>query len=104
MSRQRNVALLVIALAVASAIGCGRSSDASSDAVAGDDPSQTAAAECSEPENPYNDGGGHDAGFNWAQENGGACTGNGDSFDEGCDEFNRQNDEYETCVATTQDQ
>jgi hypothetical protein len=43
--------------------------------------------ECIEPRNPYNDGGGHVAGFNWAMENGGACNGNSDSFNEGCEEY-----------------
>lgn len=38
--------------------------------------------DCFEPHNPYNDGGGHDAGFNWAEENGGDCNGNSDSFNE----------------------
>ncbi len=54
--------------------------------------------DCIEPHNPYNDGGGHDAGFNWAAENGGACEGNSDSFNEGCEEFHRQLDEYNRCL------
>lgn len=52
---------------------------------------------CVEPNNPYNDGGGHDAGFNWARENGGGCNGNSDSFNEGCEEFHRQMNEYNRC-------
>ena len=95
MHRRRIVALLVLAFAVESTIGCSRASNANADETLGDDGLQDAVAECSEPENPYNDGGGHDSGFNWAQESGGACTGNGDSFDEGCDEFNRRRDEYD---------
>lgn len=55
--------------------------------------------ECVEPHNPYNDGGGHDAGFNWARENGGACNGNSDSFNEGCEEFFGQMNRYNECVA-----
>jgi hypothetical protein len=43
--------------------------------------------QCIEPQNPYNDGGGHDAGFNWASETGGECNGNSDSFNEGCAEY-----------------
>lgn len=54
---------------------------------------------CVEPENPYEEGSGHYAGFNWAEENGGACSGNSDSFNEGCEEYYSQEDEYEACVA-----
>lgn len=55
--------------------------------------------ECHEPQNPYNDGGGHDAGFNWASENGGECNGNSDSFNEGCAEFFSQLNRYNECFA-----
>jgi len=55
--------------------------------------------ECIEPNNPYNDGGGHDAGFNWAMENGGDCNGNSDSFNEGCEEYHRQLNQYDECIA-----
>jgi hypothetical protein len=55
--------------------------------------------ECVEPQNPYDDGGGHDAGFKWASENGGDCNGNSDSFDEGCEEYHRQLNEYDECTA-----
>lgn len=55
--------------------------------------------ECVEPQNPYNDGGGHDAGFNWASENGGNCNGNSDSFNEGCEEYASQLNQYNECVA-----
>ena len=57
--------------------------------------------DCIEPNNPYNDGGGHDAGFNWARENGGDCNGQSDSFNEGCAEFSRQLNEYNECVANS---
>ena len=57
------------------------------------------ARECVEPENPYNDDGGHDAGFKWAEENGAECNGDSDSFNEGCAEYHRQMQTYETCVA-----
>lgn len=56
-------------------------------------------AACTEPQNPYSDGGGHDAGFNWARDTGGACNGNSDSFNEGCAEYHRQLAEYNGCVA-----
>ena len=55
--------------------------------------------ECIEPNNPYNDGGGHDAGFNWAMENGGDCNGNSDSFNDGCEEYHRQMNQYNECIA-----
>jgi hypothetical protein len=55
--------------------------------------------ECSEPQNPYNDGGGHDAGFNWAKENGGGCSGQSTSFNEGCEEYHRQLGRYNECAA-----
>lgn len=58
-----------------------------------------AASECIAPSNPYNDGGGHDAGFKWAEENGGDCNGNSDAFNEGCQEYHRQLEEYNQCLA-----
>ena len=56
---------------------------------------------CISPQNPYNDGGGHDAGFNWATDTGGSCNGNSDSFNEGCVEFYRQLNVYNKCVANS---
>jgi hypothetical protein len=55
--------------------------------------------ECIEPNNPFNDDGGHDAGFNWAMENGRDCNGNSDSFNEGCEEYHRQLNQYNECIA-----
>ncbi len=52
---------------------------------------------CSEPENPYGDGGGHDAGFDWAEDTGSSCSGNSQSFIDGCEEYYRQLDTYERC-------
>lgn len=41
-----------------------------------------------EPENPYDEGSGHSAGYEWAQENEPSeCGGNSDSFIEGCQEY-----------------
>jgi hypothetical protein len=60
---------------------------------------QTPEGACIEPSNPYNDGGGHDAGFIWAEEKGEECTGNADSFDEGCEEYYTQRRRYEECEA-----
>ncbi len=59
------------------------------------------AEDCIPPHNPYNDGGGHDAGFNWASDNGGDCNGNSDSFNEGCEEHYRQLNEYNECIANS---
>jgi hypothetical protein len=57
-------------------------------------------AECTEPENPYDEDSGHSAGFEWAQENNtGSCGGNSDSFIEGCEEYQSQEDKYEQCEA-----
>ncbi len=54
---------------------------------------------CESPSNPYNDGGGHDAGFNWAEEKDvGSCGGKSDSFIEGCEEYLRQQSQYEKCI------
>lgn len=49
-----------------------------------------------EPENPYNEGSGHFAGYEWAKENGvDSCGGNSNSFIEGCEEYLAQQEEYE---------
>jgi hypothetical protein len=54
---------------------------------------------CSEPQNPYSEGTGHYAGFDWAQEKGvTTCGGNSDSFIEGCEVYLRQVQEYEKCT------
>jgi hypothetical protein len=51
-----------------------------------------------EPSNPYDDGSGHFAGYQWAEENGGAsCNGNSDSFNEGCEEYGQQAMAYQRC-------
>jgi hypothetical protein len=55
--------------------------------------------ECTEPENPYDQGSGHYAGYEWAESNGGACGGSSQSFNEGCEEYERQESEYQECEA-----
>ncbi len=59
--------------------------------------------ECIEPSNPWaGDGGGHEAGFNWAQENHYNCPApedHGESFAEGCEEYYHQFNRYEACEA-----
>ncbi len=41
--------------------------------------------------NPYDEGSGHNAGYEWAERTGGNCNGNSASFNEGCEEYYRQN-------------
>lgn len=48
-----------------------------------------------EPENPYDEGSGHSAGYEWAEENDvDSCGGNSNSFIEGCEEYLSQQEEY----------
>lgn len=53
---------------------------------------------CLPPENPYDEGSGHYAGFEWAQENDSGCDGNSESFNEGCGEYYTQRDQYDACL------
>jgi hypothetical protein len=46
-----------------------------------------------EPENPYEYGTGHYAGYEWGAQ-GNDCTGNSQSFIEGCEEFQYQDELY----------
>lgn len=49
-----------------------------------------------ESENPYNEGSGHYAGYEWAMENEpSSCDGNSQSFIEGCEEYMSQLEEDE---------
>ena len=52
--------------------------------------------ECQEPENPYWDWW-HSAWFDRAEETWGYCDGNSESFNEWCEEYYRQLEEYEAC-------
>lgn len=72
--------IFVILVAVASA-GCrGRGSRSEGSAA-------VSREDCEEPENPYDEGFGRFAGFNWAEEKDvGSCGGNSQSFIEGCQE------------------
>lgn len=55
--------------------------------------------DCIEPENPYDYGSGHYAGYEWAQDNDVySCDGNSDSFIEGCEEYLAQEEDYEICT------
>ncbi len=53
---------------------------------------------CNPPTNPYNNGGGHDAGFEWAKRTNRDCNGNSRSFNEGCEEYYRQLHQYTKCL------
>jgi hypothetical protein len=59
-----------------------------------------AGGHCSEPQNPYDEGSGHYAGYEWAETNNpGTCGGRSQSFIEGCQEYQQQESEYEDCEA-----
>ena len=78
--------------------GCQENRSSSDDTSANVDSSEDCNA--TEPENPYDDGSGHYAGFAWAEQNDpGSCGGNSSSFIEGCEEFLRQSEAYEACAA-----
>jgi len=40
--------------------------------------------------NPYSEDTGHYSGYEWAEQTGGSCNGNSQSFNEGCEEYYRQ--------------
>jgi hypothetical protein len=62
------------------------------------DGAEAAQKECTEPENPYDEGTGHYAGYEWAEQNSpSACGGRSQSFIEGCEEYQQQESEYEDC-------
>jgi hypothetical protein len=55
---------------------------------------------CEEPVNPYTEGTGHHAGYEWAESEGsGTCNGSSQSFNEGCEEYETQVDEHDECEA-----
>ena len=58
---------------------------------------KTSDASCTEPENPYSQGTGHYAGYEWAEQHGGSCNGRSQSFNEGCEEYEDQEAKYEEC-------
>lgn len=61
---------------------------------------ETAQKECYEPENPYSSSEEwHYAWYEWAVENDpSSCWWNSDSFIEGCEEYLRQVEDYNTCM------
>lgn len=53
---------------------------------------------CEIPSNPYSEGTGHYAGYEWAEKNSPtSCGGNSQSFTNGCQEYLDQNDSYAAC-------
>lgn len=55
---------------------------------------------CELPQNPYSEGSGHYAGYEWAEQNNPAtCDGKSDSFIEGCEEWQKQVSDHEACEA-----
>jgi hypothetical protein len=54
--------------------------------------------DCNEPENPYDEGSGHYAGWQWGEE-GNYCSGNSSSFVEGCEDYEYVESKYEDCMA-----
>lgn len=97
MNRNLFLSLLIVffTMSFLSIVGCDKGTTSSDSAVT----TSKNIEKCIEPHNPYNDGGGHDAGFNWAIENDGGCNGNSDSFNEGCEEYYRQLNQYNECIA-----
>lgn len=49
-----------------------------------------------EPNNTYEEGSGHYAGFQWGEE-GNTCDGNSDSFIQGCEDYESQEAAYSAC-------
>lgn len=88
--------LAVALLGLLLIVGCSSSSSSSSSDSRGD--GKAASPNCTEPENPYTEGSGHYAGFEWAEKNGsGTCSGSSQSFIEGCEEYESQESEYQEC-------
>lgn len=87
MKRALVISLLILLFG---ASGC-NSDDQQSSGVASE-------KKCVAPQNSYDEGSGHYAGYEWAVENGGTCEGNSDSFNEGCEEYYDQLDDYNDCL------
>jgi hypothetical protein len=84
--------VILVLLGKMSITGCGKSTES------GDEKGGSASANCEEPQNPYPEGGGHYAGYKWAEEKGsGECNGSSQSFNEGCEEYETQEAEYQEC-------
>src|SRR5271156_577729 len=69
-------------------VGCGQSKPADAE-------NEGDAAPCAEPSNPYQQGTGHYAGYEWAEKNAsGDCNASSQSFNEGCEEYESQESDY----------
>ncbi len=89
------VGLIALLVGLMLTIGCRSSAPSNSSNGSGE---AASARECTEPENPYDEGSGHYAGFDWAERTGsGTCDGNSQSFIEGCEEYESQEAKYEAC-------
>lgn len=92
----RYLFLPFVLVAVLALLGCGPSSSGNKDEEG------AAAVRCTELENPYDEGSGHYAGYEWAERNGsGDCNSSSSSFKEGCEEYERQESEYKECESRT---
>jgi len=89
----RTVILIATAALVGALAACSNKAESAANT--------TEDAKCIEPSNPWaGDGGGHEAGFNWAEENRYECpSDHGESFEEGCVEYHNQLSRYEACEA-----
>ena len=89
----RSIGLLIALTGLLLFIGCG-----SSESSLREEKEGTVENSCTEPENPYSEGSGHYAGYEWAEKNGGgSCSSSSDSFNEGCEEYESQESEYQDC-------
>lgn len=83
------------------AVGCNKSSNSfnndyqNSSSFSSSSSSVDQAVEEPVVENPYDEDSGHSAGYNWAENTGGDCSANSDSFNEGCEEYYNQVDEHD---------
>jgi hypothetical protein len=87
---KRILGSVILMLVILMAVGCKSTPDSSS---------SEEEATCSEPQNPFDEGSGHYAGFEWAAEHNGTCETSSTSFNEGCDEYETQEDRYTRCEA-----
>lgn len=84
--------IIGLAVAIFMVMGCNSTPSSSSQ-------SSNERTSCTEPENPYDEGSGHHAGFEWAAEHSGTCETGSTSFNEGCDEYDSQEEAYNKCLA-----
>jgi hypothetical protein len=90
----RHFVLLCTLTGLLALIGCGSSEPSPKNE------EDSAEASCTEPENPYTQGTGHYAGYEWAEKNGsGTCNTSSQSFNEGCEEYEDQESGYQNCQA-----